>query len=196
MSEEGRNREGVIITSKELMYGGVALALTLFFVFAGGYFLGKKRAFEELALQYDDECFADKISQSLSLLGEQSEADEAEGAGTEEEVTQEKQEPQQAQQDGAERELAYAQLCGFGTKQAAELYVARLKRRAIAARIVDRKSLSRKGRPITWYQVVTQSMEKQELNDIISRIKEADKLTDVRIVEMHSDEATTADERA
>lgn len=206
MSDEQRNSNNLVITHRELAYGGVALALSLFFVFAGGYFWGKRRAFEELALQYDDECFAEKISQSLSLLSEQPEI-EVDEPGTspedvDEEQVQEKNENDQEklekeQREKASRTMVYAQLCGFGTKQAAELYVERLKRRAIASRIVERKSLSKRGRAITWYQVVTGSMEQRELDDMLARIKHADRLNDVHIFEAHvdDDEATKLDER-
>jgi len=61
------------VSSQEIKMGAIVLVLSLLFVFAGGYFLGKKRALEEIALHYEDECFADKVQQSLSLFGDQPE---------------------------------------------------------------------------------------------------------------------------
>lgn len=62
-----------MIKSQELTIMGMILFISFVFIFAGGYFLGKKHALEELALHYEDECFADKIQQSLSLLQDQQE---------------------------------------------------------------------------------------------------------------------------
>lgn len=64
----------VVFTIQELKMGIMILLLSLFFVFSGGYFLGKKRAIDELVLHYNDECFADKIQQSLSLFCDNSES--------------------------------------------------------------------------------------------------------------------------
>lgn len=63
----------IVITHQELKIGGIALIFSVIFVFAGGYFLGKKQALEEQALYYEDECFAEKIQQSLSLFCDQAE---------------------------------------------------------------------------------------------------------------------------
>lgn len=68
--------ENLVIKPKELKYILLILTISLLFIFSGGYFLGKKRMLEEIALQYEDECFADKIQQSLLLLCEQPERDE------------------------------------------------------------------------------------------------------------------------
>src|ERR1700730_1641325 len=63
---------GLVISQKELYYGIAALMCAALFIFVSGYFLGKKRVLEELAAQYDDECFADKVYQSFASLADSS----------------------------------------------------------------------------------------------------------------------------
>ena len=188
------HKDSLVISQKELYYGLAALFCAAIFIFVSGYFLGKKRVLEDLAAQYDDECFADKVYQSFAALTDSSaESSNGESTGSEQ--------AEQSDEEGAEQAAdapamgpaqevsgatAYAQLCGFGTKQAAELYVDRLKRRAIPATIVDRKSRSKRGRMVTWYQVVTQTMNRQELEELLQKIKKDDKLTSIQIVDVSS----------
>ena len=200
-NEDGRSPEthGLVLSNHELKYGGAALVLVVLFVFAGGYFLGKKRAYEELAVRYDDECFADKINQSLSSLYEQGDNEpadtpdaEADNSGEEDACAvvplAESSELTKDSQDET-RELAYAQLCGFGTRYMAEAYVSRLKKRAIEAAIIERESRSKKGKMVTWYQVITGTMDKRELEELVKELKKDDKLSGVQIIDARLDES-------
>lgn len=188
MNEKETNHDGLVLSGKELKYGGVALIFVVLFIFAGGYFLGKKRAYEELAVRYDDECFADKVNQSLSSLYEQGDTDsegESSGDGEPEDACEvvpvlNKDEP---------KDLAYAQLCGFGTRYMAESYVGRLKKRAIEATILERQSRSKKGKMVTWYQVITATKDKRELEELVKELKKDDKLTGVQIIDVRVDES-------
>lgn len=198
MNEDGRlkDTQGLVLSSQELKYGGVALVFVVLFVFAGGYFLGKKRAYEELAVRYDDECFADKVNQSLSSLYEQgdNEPSDAEAGNSGEEDAcaivplADSNELSKDSQDEP-RELAYAQLCGFGTRYMAEAYVNRLKKRAIEAAIIERESRSKKGKMVTWYQVITGTMDKRELEELVKELKKDDKLSGVQIIDARLDES-------
>ena len=189
MNEGENSKEVLTITHKELGYGLAVVVVGLFFVFAGGYFLGKKRALEDLVMQYDDECFADKISQSLSLLSAEDLATEndTESDADDESIEESSDVDQQKGVEGESSVLmaaAYAQLCGFGTKEAAELYVARLKKRGVPAHVVERKSISRRGITRSWYQVVTAAMERKELEDILATLRLVDKLTDIKVIDV------------
>jgi hypothetical protein len=200
-NEDGRlkDAQGLVLSNQELKYGGLALVFVVFFVFAGGYFLGKKRAYEELAVRYDDECFADKVNQSLSSLYEQGDNEPTESSDAEVENSGEEDacalvplaESNELQKDAQDetRELAYAQLCGFGTRYMAEAYVSRLQRRAIEATIVERQSRSKKGRMVTWYQVITGTMDKRELEELVKELKKDDKLSGVQIIDARLDES-------
>ena len=202
MSSKER-KDGLVISQKELYYGIAALLCAALFIFVSGYFFGKKRVLEELAAQYDDECFADKVYQSFASLTDTSSSDPsgADTSGDGEEAESEQQKPDSSSSDAlgadtagagssviaAPENAAYAQLCGFGTKQAAELYVDRVRRRGISVNIVERKSRSKRGRTVTWYQVVTQIMERQELEELVQKMKKDDKLTSVQIVDVVSE---------
>lgn len=176
--------ENLIISPRDLYYGVAALLCAALFIFMSGYFLGKKRVLEELAAQYDDESFADKVYQSFASLADASgdDAASAEGEASEGEETADQAATPAAEQSQQKATLekpalehaSYAQLCGFGTKQAAELYVDRVKRRGITVTIVERKSVSKKGRAIVWYQVVTQVMDKPELEELVQKLKKDD----------------------
>jgi hypothetical protein len=192
-----------VITQKELYYGIAALICAAFFIFVSGYFLGKKMVLEELAAQYDDECFADKVYQSFALFagsepGEQSEGEEVEQESDQpgEQATQALRDVEQSQEQKQEPERpAYAQLCGFGTKLAAELYVDRVRRRGISVAIVERKSRSSRGRVITWYQVVTQVMNRPELEELVQKMKKDDKLTSIQIIDVASEQSATSESK-
>lgn len=200
-NEDGRLKDthGLVLSSHELKYGGTALIFVVLFVFAGGYFLGKKRAYEELAVRYDDECFADKVNQSLSSLYEQGDNEPSDSSDAESDNAPEEDacatvplaESNELQKDAQDemRELAYAQLCGFGTRYMAEAYVGRLKRRAIEATIVERQSRSKKGKMVTWYQVITGTMDKRELEELVKELKKDDKLSGVQIIDARLDES-------
>lgn len=188
--------ENLIISPRDLYYGIAALLCAALFIFMSGYFLGKKRVLEELAAQYDDESFADKVYQSFASLAEAS-GDDAGSSGQGDTVEGEEQIEQtipnisSAEVSVAEQpskqiseHASYAQLCGFGTKQAAELYINRVKRRGIALEIIERKSISKRGRTVTWYQIVTKVMDKPELEELVQKLTKDDKLTSVQIVDV------------
>jgi hypothetical protein len=197
MKEDERlkeHKDGLVLSGYELKYGGIALIFVMFFVFVGGYFLGKKRAYEELAVKYNDECFADKINQSLSSLYEQidPETSDVESESAEEDCSVipviVEHVGQVAEKQDESGELAYAQLCGFGTRYMAEAYVERLRRRTIEAAIVERQSRSKKGKVITWYQVVTGTKDKRELEELVKELEKDDRLSGVQILDVRMDE--------
>jgi cell division protein FtsN len=77
----------------------------------------------------------------------------------------------------------YAQLIGFGTKQAAQQFVHRLEKKGISVAIKTRYSKTAKERQIAWYQVITKPYaNKQELASLVSRIKKEEKLKGVVVV--------------
>ncbi len=85
----------------------------------------------------------------------------------------------------AEPEVLYsAPLVGFGTVQAARVFVDRMKKADIHVMIKERFSKTRGGKKIVWYQVVTQDYgNKEDLEDVIAQVQEKEKLKSVKIVE-------------
>lgn len=77
----------------------------------------------------------------------------------------------------------FAQLVGFGTRQAAQKFVQRLQQVDIPVEVKDRHSKTAKGKKVTWYQVVTTSFsDKGELEKLVNEIKVKERLKDVRII--------------
>ena len=66
----------------------------------------------------------------------------------------------------------YAQLIGFGTKQAAQAFVTRLKKHHVPVILKTMISKTASGKQRTWYQAITPTYESaQELQDQVSKIK-------------------------
>ena len=66
----------------------------------------------------------------------------------------------------------YAQLIGFGTKQAAQAFVTRLKKHNVPVILKTMMSKTASGKQKTWYQAITPTYDTaQELQDQVSKIK-------------------------
>ena len=79
----------------------------------------------------------------------------------------------------------YAQLIGFGTKQAAQAFVTRLKKHNVSVILKTMISKTAAGKQRTWYQAITPTYEStQELQDQISKIKRLEHIrgNDIKIV--------------
>lgn len=111
---------------------------------------------------------------SLALSGEQ-----AESLANDQAIASEIQ--------GSEEEVStaqyYAQLAGFGTVRAAQQFAQKLARKEIAVVVKKRQSRSARGRFVSWYQVITEKFaDKVELENLVSRLEQEEKLKDVHIV--------------
>jgi len=80
--------------------------------------------------------------------------------------------------------LYQAILIGFGEARSAERYISKLARDGIEARVVKRTGKNRRGREVTWYQVVTKAMTFDEISQIVLRLKKSDRLEGVMITEV------------
>ncbi len=77
----------------------------------------------------------------------------------------------------------YAQLIGFGTKKAADLFAHRLREKMVKVNVQERRSFSPKGKKITWYQVITETFkDKDLLVNLVERLKKEERIKGVRIV--------------
>lgn len=211
MDKELDDREYIKFSQKEVGQIVAALLIGFFFVFITGYFIGKRKTLEELAIKQEDEVFADKMIDSLATIYEEFEK-KPNSAKVEQSDLKEVREldksetnkvlsvsvkPISPQSNKAieikkklnkpvKQELAFAELCGFGLKKNAVNYSNRLKKRGINTTVLDRKSRSKKGKTITWYQVITDSMEIEKLKRMVKDIKKKDKLSGVNIVKLKS----------
>lgn len=167
-----------------------ASSMVFFFVFITGYFWGKKHAAEAFTTAVTQEAITDRmqmafasIDSNISDLEVATVSDnvsplpsEIETVGNEENIL--KREP------APEGKTYYAQLVGFGAARNAKRFVQKLADRGITQiNMTSRTSRMRNGKKRTWYQVVTAPFDDHaQLVSLVDRIKEVEKLHDVRIV--------------
>jgi hypothetical protein len=166
-------------------------------IFISGYMIGKKRAMQEFAHTVVNDSFVDQAQHSLYSMYGQSLSNEeekpepqAEDAITslmsDESVA--KEEPEAVEVAPAPKPVVpdmvyYAKLIGFGSKPYAENFIKRVTSLGIPAILETRVSKNKKGKTITWFQVVTQKYDsKQELERIVSIVKRAENLKDIQIL--------------
>ena len=176
------------LTESQLTRVVVFLLAAAFLIFVAGYYIGKKRMCEELMLR-DELVFAGKVQSALTNLASRSA--EVDSESEVEEVAAEDEADIGASDEGGtggeqrgKSSKAYARLCGFATESAARDYASRLGRRGVTVRVAERLSQTRHGRQVKWYQVVTDTMERDRLDSLLEGIAKNDKLTDVTIVDL------------
>lgn len=159
--------------------------------FIAGYFWGKRAGAQEWCTVMSRDAFADQIYNSLCaaavVADEEDDSQESvDGSeGSENETVAQNGEGEETPDQGIEMKTQYyAQLAGFASLRGAEAFVDRLNKKQIRALIKERVSKSAKGRPVRWYQVVTEPYEDQDaLNSVVAILKKEEKLHDVRIVQ-------------
>lgn len=184
------DNDTLMLNSASLQIIAALLLLVALTVFVAGYYWGKKSAVEQLMESLDQESFADKIYISMCSWDEAQEdakdkeldsrgGDMSETSSSFDE--EESEEPLETSASTATSPLYSAQLAGFGSLKAAEAYRFRLQKKGVPARVVERQSVTTKGKKRVWYQVVTQGMERAALDELVKRLKQEDKLTSVSI---------------
>lgn len=193
------NPQFIIYERKSLSHVIAFCLLVSFFIFVGGYFLGKRTATQNFLQQFEQDSFADRIHHSLHTLYSQN-------ATNSELIKQVEPQPGVtiAQEDsiaienslpdgsGAEEKLDniskepaclyHAQLFG-GTQDAAKRCSALLAQHGIVTNIIKRSSKTARSNLVYWYQVVTDRFaDKAALEDLVVTIKRIAKLHDVKIV--------------
>ena len=167
----------------------VGLLLCVIFVFISGYYLGKKRALESFADQFENDSFADKMAYSICSIYDTNESGDGSEESQEEndnENQAENQNEPQAESEAVKKvsKKYFAQLAGFGTEQAALKCADQIRRKGLPVSVKEKVSKSSKGRSIKWYQVVTQDYDdQQQLVNRIDKISNYVKLKDVKIKE-------------
>ncbi len=185
--------------------------LSLFSLFSAGYFIGKYQAITMLAAELEQQALADHIHHSMSILygphqPSLSDSDDAPSIPAQLETKEASLEPEQSegstnsvsapvlvtQTHSSENIITsdarhyYAQLAGFSLMTSAQKMVNRLQKKGIVTTIVKHVSKhASTGQPLapkTWYQVVTKSMPKHELDTIMATIKKSEHISNPRIV--------------
>lgn len=196
MHDENSAKNSLKISQKEAGHVVALFIVIGFFLFVAGYFLGKKKMLEEISEQHD-RSFIEKVQNSFDTfvepdtsLEESSEDSVMEDVPSDQ-VLSSKEVSLSAQESIKKTGscAAYAQLCGFGTKRAAQKYHEKLRQQGYDVQVIDKTSRTKKGKIITWYQVITDVMDKNELMSLVEKIKKDDKLTGVKVIDIQTYEA-------
>lgn len=180
--------QGLFVPNRQLSILVALLLLLAFSIFMAGYFLGKKKAVEQFAEKIHQEAFADQIyttvlsaaqdQQSVlnNLLVTNGDDSTLSPESTNQDVVAEQDivVAQSLLQDASEnmiKQRYYAQLIGFGTEKAAQLFVKKLLAKGIETEVKKRVSKTVKGHTSYWYQVVTAPYSnKNDLSAVVDRL--------------------------
>jgi cell division protein FtsN len=192
--------QGLFVASRQLSFVVAALLFLAFALFMAGYFLGKKKAVEQFTEQMHQEVVADKIYTSMLSAAQEQESTATALLVTDATVAEIVDTPLSdmsspsinqtiaiAEQEIAEVEKAdnkhyYAQLIGFGTEKAAQLFVNKLSIKGIETELKKRVSKTAKGRTSYWYQVVTTAYSnKDDLVALVDRLAKEENIKDACI---------------
>jgi hypothetical protein len=196
MNRSQHDKDSLIIDRKQASRIVSASLLCAFFIFISGYFWGKKKAVEELTSSFEQQAISDKlnISNINSFSPEVAQEKMQAVNDNDKEVILTKQEDELQNLNEA-RELFVAQLCGFGTKKAAQQMIDRLKKAGITTILVMReskpanKNISNR-KMIQWYQVLSeQYADKNQLAALVDAVKRLEKIHDVQIVKVNNGKA-------
>lgn len=165
----------------------MSILLVSIVAFVSGYFWGVKSSVEHLSMQVDQEAFADQISASLIPMPDTQSDDQAntviQSEGDQSTELLSSSDEQEYVSEQAYMRTYYAQLAGFGSKRSAEKFAQKLEKQDVPVIINAVHSKNRRGKAITWYQVVTESYStKEELEALVERLKESEKLKDPQII--------------
>ncbi|MGE0010378.1 MAG: SPOR domain-containing protein [Candidatus Babeliales bacterium] len=171
-----------------------ASSVLCLFIFVTGYFWGKKHATQAFMTAVTEEALVDKMQvalntiapapsplDSLAMSNETSEDSSVQDAQSE---TQEVVTAEQVTTPGASDKQYVAKLIGFGSQRNANQFVKKLAHSGVSEVVVaPQTSRMAGGKKRTWYQVVTKPFaDHQQLVALVDRIKQIEKLHDVRIV--------------
>lgn len=182
------SNQGLFVPNRQLSLIVAGMLFLTFCIFMTGYFLGKKNSVEQFSEKMHKEAFADQVYTTVLASAQEQETD----TDIVEVVQQPTEQTNNQAMIVAEIEnslvhempetLYYAQLIGFGTEKAAQLFVAKLASKGIDTEIKKRVSKTVKGRTSYWYQVVTSAYaDKNELTEIVNRIAKEENIKDANI---------------
>lgn len=171
-----------------------ASSLACLFVFVTGYFWGKKHAAEAFMTAVTEEALVDKMQVALNTiapvpnpldsLAAHDDATETVPLEVTTQAASEEVSVDQPLAPVASDKQYIAKLIGFGSERNASQFVKKLARRGVSDVVIaPQTSRMSGGRMRTWYQVVTKPFaDHQQLVALVDRIKQIEKLHDVRIV--------------
>lgn len=184
------SNQGLFVPNRQLSLIVAGMLFLGFCIFMTGYFLGKKNIAEQFSEKIQKEAFADQVY--TTVLGSAQDSDQS-SINTLLVTDVDIVESQQQSIDNEEMIIAeteneipstlyYAQLIGFGTEKAAQLFVNKLASKGIDTEIKKRVSKTVKGRTSYWYQVVTPACSnKSDLVELVNKITKEENIKDASI---------------
>lgn len=176
------------------------LILVSFFVFAAGYFLGKRSLAQEAMLDTERAAFADHVS--FALNASQDTDVPVETPRAQEVVVSQPIQTVHVDKDMSvpqpvpaviDKGLQHRALLFGGTKKAVTEFTQRLQQRGIVVEVRERTSKTAKGKTRYWYQAVTAPYtNKDDLTALVATITNLEKLKNVEIISMRSDQKGAA----
>ncbi len=201
-----KDNNGLFVPNRQLSGVVAGLLFLLFCTFMTGYFLGKKYGIEQFTQKMYTNFLDDNSNQALSTITNNGEISAQDAAcvhvssidsdyasnsaiiKNENEVIEHGTATINSDIDKQTSivfisdQKYYAQLIGFGTEKAAELFVQRVASKGITTEIRKRTSKTAKGRTSYWYQVVTPAYpNKDDLSIVVNQLVKTEKLKDVCI---------------
>lgn len=197
MEKDSLDKVHFSLTHQQLSYTVAALLALSFFIFIGGYFLGKQKAAEEFSYKADQDSLADHIYSSMCILYDaKDENDDGEENEGDAEILENSEEPEKKEEISApsENQAAisdpnvkkyFAALAGFSSATLAEgkKMLNRLKAQGFEVQIVERTSKTAKGQSKIWHQLITNGHpDKNDLQKVVSQIAKLEHIKEKNII--------------
>lgn len=187
--------QGLFVPNRQLSVVVALLLLLAFSVFMAGYFLGKKKAVEQFTEKVRQDAFADQIYTTVlttpqdpqpvanALLVTHADDVSVMPQSLNQDIATIEQEIITAQSfSEVQDQRYYAQLIGFGTEKAAQLFVKKLAAKGIETEVKKRVSKTVKGHTSYWYQVVTTAYSsRSDLSAVVDRLAKEENIKDASI---------------
>lgn len=190
------DRAAVVLSARQVSWVVSGFLLLSFFIFMAGYFLGQRKVFADFTGKVEQESLGDMIFASLYTKDSADGSDEEGGAevaaAVDEVAAADTIDTPEAPNESLlisnallDEESAshyYAELIGFGTERAAQIFVERLQKDGILVEIKKRTSKTARGKLVAWYQVVTHEFnESAPLLDLVKKLEKKEHLKGVTI---------------
>ena len=197
------HKNGLCIDSRHLSWTVAIIILLFSLFFVSGYFVGKRKTLQDMHDTVVQESFADKIYASLCSMQhnpmttlydqpyEETEEQECVMHKASVDVPVKIQmvddvalDEDTVKDNCVQKEHAYyAQLIGFGTREAAQKFAFNLQKQNIPIMIKERISKTAKGKKIAWYQVITELFkDKNKLQVLVNKQQSKEHLRVVSII--------------
>jgi hypothetical protein len=185
------DNHGLFIPNRQLSAIVAVILLLAFSIFMTGYFLGKKKVVEQFTQDMRQDAVADKIYTTLLSTSSEAVTTDALLVTHADDTTQTSSlMSEEIVVAAATTDISldtqgpsyYAQLIGFGTEKAAQLFVKKLSAKGIETEVKKRTSKTAKGNTSYWYQVVTaQYSNKDDLLHLVDKLTKEENIKDARV---------------